>query len=57
MTDSRPDPSDHLTVIRINAAAEEVGVAVTDLVKLRRKLGTATRHRRPSRWTRLFRKG
>lgn len=41
----------------LDRAASVLGVDVADLVKLRRQLGVATSHRRPSRWTRLFRKG
>jgi hypothetical protein len=58
-----PDP-DRLQAIRVPApsgdlddAAKRLGVDVADLVTMRRKLGIAPTHRRPSRWTRLFRKG
>ena len=58
-------PPDRLQVIRLrqqqvsgdlDVAAGLLGVDVADLVALRRKLGIATTHRRPSRWSRLFRK-
>lgn len=57
-----PDP-DRLQAIRVpppsgdlDDAAKRLGVDVADLVAMRRKLGIAPTHRRPSRWTRLFRR-
>lgn len=41
----------------LNAAAAHLGVNVADLVKMRRKLGVGTSHRRPSLLARLLRRG
>jgi hypothetical protein len=41
----------------LDTAAARLGVNVADLVKMRRSLGIATTHRRPSRLARLFRRG
>jgi hypothetical protein len=58
-----PDP-DEMQVIRVpqldhslDTAAEQIGVDVADLVRMRRGLGYAPSHRRPSLLHRLFRRG
>jgi hypothetical protein len=50
---TNPRPWD---VTEIHAAADTLGVAMPDLVQLRRRLGTATKHRRPTLIDRLFRR-
>jgi hypothetical protein len=40
----------------LTEAADAIGVDLPDLVKLRRRLGTATKHRRPTLIDRLFRR-